>query len=57
VFNMGHRFELYLPEKFAEEVKLISQTFGVEAEIIGRVESFKGKKVTIKSEFGEFIYQ
>jgi phosphoribosylformylglycinamidine cyclo-ligase len=57
VFNMGHRFELYLPEKFAEEVMLISQTFGVEAEIIGRVEAFKGKKVTIKSEFGEFVYQ
>jgi len=57
VFNMGHRFELYLPERFAEEVMLISQTFGVEAEIIGRVEAFKGKKVTIKSEFGEFVYQ
>ena len=57
VFNMGHRFEIYLPEKFAEDVMLISQTFGVEAEIVGRVEAYRGKKVTIKSEFGEFVYQ
>lgn len=57
VFNMGHRFEIYLPEKYAEEVMLISQTFGVEAEIVGRVELYKGKKVTIKSEFGEFVYK
>jgi len=56
VFNMGHRFEIYLPEKYAEEVMLISQTFGVEAEIVGRVEAYKGKKVTIKSESGEFVY-
>lgn len=56
VFNMGHRFEIYLPEKYAEEVMLISQTFGVEAEVVGRVEAYKGKKVTIKSEFGEFVY-
>jgi phosphoribosylformylglycinamidine cyclo-ligase len=56
VFNMGHRFEIYLPEKYAEEVMLISQTFGVEAGIVGRVEAYKGKKVTIKSEFGKFVY-
>jgi phosphoribosylformylglycinamidine cyclo-ligase len=56
VFNMGHRFEIYLPQEFAEEVMLMSQTFGVEAEIIGRVEAYKGKKVTIKGEAGTFVY-
>jgi phosphoribosylformylglycinamidine cyclo-ligase len=57
VFNMGHRLEIYLPEHYAQEVISIAKTFNIEAQIIGRVESFKGKKVTIKSEFGVFEYQ
>lgn len=56
VFNMGHRFELYVNPEIAEKIIEISQSFGVEAKIIGRVESFDGKKVTIKSEFGTFAY-
>jgi phosphoribosylformylglycinamidine cyclo-ligase len=56
VFNMGHRMEIYLPEDKAQEVIRISQSFGVDAQIIGRVEAFSGKQVTIQSEVGEFTY-
>ncbi len=56
VFNMGHRMEIYLPEQSATEVIEISNTFGIDARIVGRVESYSGKKLTIKSEFGEFEY-
>ena len=56
VFNMGHRMELYVPEKIAEEIISISKSFNVDAKVIGRVEGFEGKKLTITSEFGKFIY-
>lgn len=56
VFNMGHRMEIYLEEKFANEVIAISKSFGVDAQIIGRVESFPHKMVTIKSNHGVFTY-
>jgi phosphoribosylformylglycinamidine cyclo-ligase len=56
VFNMGHRMEIYLKEEFAEEIIAISKSFGVDAKIIGRVESYNGKKLTIKSPHGEFTY-
>jgi len=58
VFNMGHRMELYVPKKFAQEIIEISESFGVDAQIIGRVEASENdiKKLTIRSEFGEFIY-
>ena len=56
VFNMGHRMEIYLPVQFAQEIIAVSESFGVDARIIGRVEGYEGKKLTIKSEYGEFIY-
>jgi len=56
VFNMGHRMELYVPEEIASDLIKISQNFGVEAQIIGRVEHADKKQVTVRSEFGEFIY-
>jgi phosphoribosylformylglycinamidine cyclo-ligase len=56
VFNMGHRMELYMPEEIASDLIAISKSFGVDAQIIGRVESAEKKRVTIRSEFGEFIY-
>jgi phosphoribosylformylglycinamidine cyclo-ligase len=56
VFNMGHRMELYVPENIATNLIKISQSFGVEAQIIGHVEKADKKQVTIKSEFGEFVY-
>jgi phosphoribosylformylglycinamidine cyclo-ligase len=56
VFNMGHRMELYVPEEIAQDIISISKSFNVDAQIIGRVEHFKGKKLTINSEFGTFSY-
>jgi len=56
VFNMGHRMEVYLPESEAQKIIEISQSFGIEAQIIGRVESMSGKQVTVRSEVGEFVY-
>lgn len=56
VFNMGHRMELYVPEEIAEDIIKISQSFHIDAQIIGRVETSGKKQVTIKSEFGEFVY-
>lgn len=56
VFNMGHRMELYIPEEIASEIIKISQSFNVDAQIIGRVEASESKKLTIKSEFGVFEY-
>jgi len=56
VFNMGHRMELYVPQEIAEDLIQISKGFGVDAQIIGRVEAAEQKQVTIRSEFGEFIY-
>jgi phosphoribosylformylglycinamidine cyclo-ligase len=56
VFNMGHRMELYVPEEIAAEIIAISTSFGVEAQIVGRVEAFTGKKLTIESEYGTFEY-
>ncbi len=56
VFNMGHRMEVYLNEKHAQQVIDISTTFGVEAKVVGRVEAADKKQVTIKSTHGEFVY-
>ncbi len=56
VFNMGHRLEVYLEEKYAEDIIKISQAFGIEARIVGRVEAASGKKLTIRSPYGEFVY-
>ena len=56
VFNMGHRMELYVPQEIADDVIEISKSFNVDAKIVGRVEASETKKLTIKSEFGEFLY-
>ena len=56
VFNMGHRMELYLPKEYASEIIAISERFGVEAKVIGRVESADKAQVTIDGEKGKYIY-
>ncbi len=56
VFNMGHRLEIYLDEKYAQEIIDISKGFGVEAKVIGYVEPYQGKQVTIKGQNGVFNY-
>ncbi|MBO7587927.1 MAG: phosphoribosylformylglycinamidine cyclo-ligase [Bacteroidaceae bacterium] len=56
VFNCGHRFEVYLPEEFAQQVIEISKSFGIEARIIGRIEPSDHTHLTIHSEYGKFEY-
>lgn len=56
VFNMGHRMELYVDEGIASDVIAISASFGVEAKIVGRVESSADKRLTIDSVHGQFDY-
>jgi phosphoribosylformylglycinamidine cyclo-ligase len=56
VFNMGHRMEIYVPKELAADIIAISESFQVPAKIVGRVEKHTGKKLTITSEFGEFVY-
>ena len=57
VFNCGHRMELYVPQEIADDIITISNTFKVDAQIVGRVEASDKKKLTIKSVYGEFFYQ
>lgn len=56
VFNCGHRMELYVPESIAAELIAISESFGVAAQIVGRVEASASKKLTIQSPYGTFEY-
>jgi len=56
VFNMGHRMEIYLPEEYDQGIIDISKSFGIDAQIIGRVEATEKKQVTIQSDKGEYVY-
>lgn len=56
VFNMGHRLEVYLSPEDAQAVIEISESFGIPAQIVGRVEASDSKRLTITSEFGVFEY-
>ena len=56
VFNMGHRLEMYCDESIAQDLINIAKSFEIEAQVIGRVEASNTKKLTIKSEFGEYHY-
>lgn len=56
VFNMGHRMELYVPETLAKQIIETAAQFSIAAQVVGRVEASATKKLTIRSEFGEFVY-
>ncbi len=57
VFNMGHRFEVYLDEQYAQKLIDTAAKYNVDAKIIGRCEASDYKHLTIKSELGEFSYR
>jgi phosphoribosylformylglycinamidine cyclo-ligase len=48
VFNMGTRLEIYTNEKDADKLISISKSFGVEAQVIGRVEDSKKKELALQ---------
>jgi len=56
VFNMGHRLEIYLPEKYAKYIIKISESYNIDAKIIGRVEDSAYNELIINSENGIFKY-
>ncbi len=56
VFNMGHRLEFYVPPTRAQEIIAISKSFGVDAKVIGRVETAPTKEVVLTSPHGTFTY-
>ena len=56
VFNMGHRLEIYTDETTAQAIIDIAAQYQVDAQIIGKVEASDKKQVTIRSEWGEFVY-
>lgn len=56
VFNMGHRLEVYIDPQYADQVIEISKSFGIDAQIIGRIEESDHTQLTIQSEFGTFTY-
>lgn len=55
VFNMGHRMEIFVSPEIAEKVIAISQSFNIDAQIIGHIDEGK-RSLTIQSEFGTFEY-
>ncbi len=56
VFNCGHRMELYVEEEIAADLISISESFGIPARVIGRVEAHPQKKLTIDSPYGTYEY-
>lgn len=56
VFNMGHRFELYVPESIAADIISISRSFEIDAQVVGHVEDSEAAKLTISSEHGTYFY-
>ena len=56
VFNMGHRFELYVPKEIASGIIAIAGSFNLEARIVGHCTSYIGRKLTIRSDQGIFEY-
>jgi phosphoribosylformylglycinamidine cyclo-ligase len=56
VFNMGQRLEIYCDLKTAINIIAIAKEFKIDAQITGKCEKAKGKKLTIKSQYGEFQY-
>ena len=56
VFNMGHRFEIYIEPSTAENIISIARSFSVDAKIIGRTEASDKNELTIKSETGDYYY-
>lgn len=56
VFNMGHRLEIYTDEATASGISDIANSFGVEAQIVGRVVASPKNKLTIQSHHGQFTY-
>jgi phosphoribosylformylglycinamidine cyclo-ligase len=56
VFNMGHRLELFTDAASAELVIAAARKFGIEAQIVGRVEASDKKELVLKVAGEEIVY-
>ena len=56
VFNMGHRYEFYLPAEYAQTVIDVAAEYGIEAKIVGHIEDAPANRLIIKSPYGTFEY-
>ena len=56
VFNMGHRMEVYVDRRLADEIVAISHDFNIDAQIVGECRAAEKNELTIVSEFGQFTY-
>ncbi len=56
VFNMGHRFEIYTDQQTARKMIDLSREFQIDARVVGHCEESEYKRLTIKSQHGEFEY-
>jgi len=57
VFNMGHRLDIFTGAAAADNLIKVSQSFGVEARIIGRVEDSGKKELHVKAGDEVISYQ
>ena len=56
VFNMGHRLEVYVAAAAAPALIEIGKSFGIDTQVVGRVEEATGESVYIESPYGNFEY-
>jgi phosphoribosylformylglycinamidine cyclo-ligase len=56
VFNMGTRMEIYTNEKNADAIISVAKNFGVDAQVIGRVEASGKKELVIKTSGSNLVY-
>lgn len=56
VFNMGCRMEVYTDEKNAGHLTSIAKDFGIEAQVIGRVEASDRSELEIQLSDGVIVY-
>lgn len=57
VFNMGTRLEIYTQEEFANEIIQVAQSFGIDAQIIGRIEAATQNGMVLTANGNEIIYK
>lgn len=56
VFNMGCRMEVYTDQEYSEDVISFARSFGIDAQIIGRVEASEKKELILKVDGEELIF-
>jgi len=56
VFNMGTRMEIYTEEKNANKILSASKKYGVEAQVIGRVEASDKRELVVKTKNAELWF-